>query len=1828
MSQSRRRALGLAAALFVSAAPRGPLRAEVIISEVMYHSEEAADAPFEFIELYNPDPDPIDLGGYVLCDGVFLEFPRLTFLDGFSFLVLVADAASFEAKYGTGTALLPWASGTLANDGEEIELCNAAGRRVARLEYDDGGEWPAAADGAGHSLEIMDPYIEVDDAESWTASNDPGGSPGLPSPCWDEVPGGGPPVGGGGPVGVFTGHGDVGFPCSPGGTSFDAGSGRYTTSGSGEDIWQNGDQFQFAYVRLDGDFDIRGRIVSRAWSTSQWGKGGLMCRQDLTTSSRYVFVHDNPDPDGARMAVRATHGGSDNTEPFVTTGHPNWYRLARQGNTIPGYHGADGSAWTTFGSAAWAGGSTVHLGLALTSHAGCGVATLVWDSVTISGNILPGEDPGPGPDPGPEPGVCAPRAPVVINEGYFRGGGERWIELYNRGGAAVDLSGYYLTDDRASLAKAELPAGTVIAARGYLTFTDTALGLDFTVAPGVTRFVALVEADGARVVDAARFRPRFDPGFEVFSEARVPDGDSELADNADPTRGTANALGSSTAVVINEVMYHPIDDDDGREYIELYNRTGSAVAVGGWRLSSGVDFAFAAGTTIPAAGYLVVARDPARVRSLYGLPASAVVGPDQTPEALEAFGRLRDSGERITLKDAFDRTADTVRVRDGGEWPDWPDGHGSSLELVDPNQDNRFAAAWDASDDSAKAVAQTYEYLGRHGGGESELSLLLTERGITLVDDVSVRQGAVTTTDTVLVGQGEVWRYFKGTQAPPAGWADRGFNDAGWLSGATGIGYGDGDDATVLSDMQNAYLTVFCRKTFNVADPAAVDELILEITIDDGFHAYLNGTRVASFHAAGTGHNDPATVQEEPQLVSSDITSWKDLLVAGANVLAVSVHNGALGSSDVSFIPRLVDRRRTVSGGTELLTNGSFNSTTSGWIIAGSHVRSGVTTQRPIAGAGSLKILASQRGDNKAGRIETANGTLATLPTTEDVLVSLRARWVVGAPVLLAHGYRHGMAKAHDLLIPEDLGTPGRRNSAAERLIAETGAWNLGPVVTDVEQDPIVPAGGEAVTVRCRVADPDGVGSARLHWSLDNPSAAPSVVSMTSVGGGVWQGVIPGQALGRNVVFHITATDGGGRVGRYPIDITKRSHPLLTNPPAASIHDHRYLIYRHDVADPATAFHSYRFAMTEFDEAELTNRPRLSNDLLDGSFIFGSHALYYESHTRFSGSPWARGGWSGSFRVEPPSDRPLHGRRGRFNLDDRHGPGTDARERIGHYLLRQHNRGGAVVPYSEPFTLARWQVNERAIGNREHVQPPNGEYNEFWFPDDEEGDFFEMDDHFIIDDAGANRVDSTDGRVLYPPAGWVGYTNGENKEAYRWFFNQRGSRAGLDDYAAFIHFARIMDPAATGNAAYDDELSGIWSVANVEQLLRLWAVRFNISDWDEWGASRGKNCYFFRPRIDGRFHLYPWDMELTYETGRLDEFLIPPSPADDFNPGGFSEVNRMFDRPKIKRMYYAILHEMVNGPDAWFTSSYLSAYMDKLTALGMASTSVGQPGGYIDQRRDRIRPRLAGAVFPQVELNITTNGGNAFSTDELAVDLSGTAPAEACLLLANGEEYPLTFSSMTSWTLEGVALRPGPNNVTIFGFDLRGGLVDSDSITVTSTAPPPDPPAITALQPGNAAGGAEIEVIGADFQAGLQVFFGATPAPSVAYDPGGPDPDTIFVEVPPGSGAVVVTVRNPDGQVSNGMTFTYLPPAPQFLRGDGNGDGLLDISDGFVVLAYLFRSLPVDCEDALDADNTESLNTTDAVYVLNYIFALGPALPPPFPQAGPDPAGTALGCER
>ena len=68
-----------------------------------------------------------------------------------------------------------------------------------------------------------------------------------------------------------------------------------------------------------------------------------------------------------------------------------------------------------------------------------------------------------------------------------------------------------------------------------------------------------------------------------------------------------------------------------------------------------------------------------------------------------------------------------------------------------------------------------------------------------------------------------------------------------------------------------------------------------------------------------------------------------------------------------------------------------------------------------------------------------------------------------------------------------------------------------------------------------------------------------------------------------------------------------------------------------------------------------------------------------------------------------------------------------------------------------------------------------------------------------------------------------------------------------------------------------------------------------------------------------------------------------------------------------------------------------------------------------------------------------------------------------------------------------------------------------------------------------------------------------------------------------------------------------------FVRGDGNGDGGIDIADAILILHYLFTdgSVPLSVA-ALDSNADGNVDISDAIFLLTYLFLSGPQPPEPF----------------
>ena len=165
--------------------------------------------------------------------------------------------------------------------------------------------------------------------------------------------------------------------------------------------------------------------------------------------------------------------------------------------------------------------------------------------------------------------------------------------------------------------------------------------------------------------------------------------------------------------------------------------------------------------------------------------------------------------------------------------------------------------------------------------------------------------------DPLLIASGRVWRYLDDGSDPGPAWKDAEYPDESWGSGPSPLGYGDGDEGTVVAfrdadpaqgGVQKNAATWF-RTAFTVEDPLAFERLKLALTYDDAAAVYLNGTEVLRTEnlPAGAGAATYANGSSNDNSVAGREDIPATLLRKGRNVVAVQVHQSDAGSSDISF---------------------------------------------------------------------------------------------------------------------------------------------------------------------------------------------------------------------------------------------------------------------------------------------------------------------------------------------------------------------------------------------------------------------------------------------------------------------------------------------------------------------------------------------------------------------------------------------------------------------------------------------------------------------------------------------------------------------------------------------------------------------------------------------------------------------------------------------------------------------------------------------------------------------------------------------------------------
>ncbi|MAJ28278.1 hypothetical protein CBD41_02530 [bacterium TMED181] len=120
---------------------------------------------------------------------------------------------------------------------------------------------------------------------------------------------------------------------------------------------------------------------------------------------------------------------------------------------------------------------------------------------------------------------------------------------------------------------------------------------------------------------------------------------------------------------------------------------------------------------------------------------------------------------------------------------------------------------------------------------------------------------------------------------------------------------------------------------------------------------------------------------------------------------------------------------------------------------------------------------------------------------------------------------------------------------------------------------------------------------------------------------------------------------------------------------------------------------------------------------------------------------------------------------------------------------------------------------------------------------------------------------------------------------------------------------------------------------------------------------------------------------------------------------------------------------------------------------------------------------------------------------------------------------------------------------------------------------------------------------------------------------------TTFSDNLPGSGSIEYTLKGHLLGIDSIPVSCSVDISVPFIRCDSDLNSNITISDAINILSYLFSTFSTSCTDAMDCNDSGSINIADPVVLLNFLFSSGPNPPAPYPNPGQDPTADALTCD-
>jgi hypothetical protein len=1418
---------------------------------------------------------------------------------------------------------------------------------------------------------------------------------------------------------------DIGNPPFPSAISL-AGNG-VTVSGGGKDVGGSSDQFTLSYQSRAGDFDVSVRVAGMALS-DVWAKAGLMARASLDAGSPFAASFATPAMTGCFLEYRSFTNGLSSTTGSFPANYPNtWLRLKRVGNLFTSYAGYDGQNWTTLGSIGIAMPSQIFLGLSVSSHNSSRSTTAQFQNFADVTNAVVAVVTNPHEPIGPS----SRKSPIVISEIMYKPAPRtdtnnlEYLELYNSNPWFQDISGYQLVCDNLSYT---FPAGTIMAGGAYLVVAASPASLQNVY--GITNVMgpyagSLKKSGTLQLLDEQGSVLLIIPYSNANPWPVAADGTGHSLALANPTYGEgdprawdiSDVAGGSPgvmetfrpsplrSVVINEFLAHT--DPPFYDYIELYNHSLQTVDVSGCILTDDPTtnrFVIPPGTLIPPRGFAVYY------------------------ETNMGFS-LKTSGQTI-----YFRNPDASRVLDAvsfeGQEHDrsmgrWPEGTGDFYSLVTPTPGTNNSAIL------IRDIVINELMYNPISGNDDDQYVELYNKGTNAVS---------------LAG----WQFVSGinytfptnASLAPGAYLVIARNQTNLFAKYPNLNSGNtlGNFGGKLSHNGKRLALAMPDELVDTNTLGQLVTNISWITMDEV--TYGTGGRWGQWSSGGGSSLELMDPHSNHRLAAnwgdSDEThksAWVNIETTGVLNHGInydpSIDYAQVGLLDVGEC--LVDNLEVHPGvgGTNYVTNPDFESGLGNWTLQGCLVRSSLENEGYASGH-SLHLRCSDRMWTGVNSCEVALWP-NTMAVNQTATLRFKARWLRGWPEVLFRLNGNWLEATGPMPVPANLGTPGMPNS---RYVT-----NAGPAMAAVTHSPSVPAANQAVVVTARVHDPDGLQSFTLNYRIDPATTYTTVVMRDDglggdaiAGDGIYSATIPGQNAGTIAAFYLLAADPRGAVTRFPA-------LLNDNAPV------RECVVMFGDGNSGGSFGVYHLWITQANATRWSSLSDLSNESHNCTIVNGNRVIY-DAQGRFAGSPYHQqfdtpyGNLCHYKWIFPEDDKFL----GATSFNKIHQPGNGAgddgsiqREQLAYTFMRALR-----TPWLNRRYVAVYVNGNRRGFLMEDTQVPDSDMVKEYFPNDTGGFLYKMQPWFEF---GPNPTGIS---IPFNNNSWcnlVSYTTtGGAKKVARYRYNFL-SRRTPDSASNFTNVFSLVDAAnSSGTANY---VANMENMADMENWMRVFAANHAAANQDSFGCLTAQNLYGYIGALGTKYTLMMWDFNEVFD-------------HDAWGPGqNLFTVNSqdpnmaaIYNNPTFRRMYWRALQELVNGPlNVNNSGPLLDAKYNDFVANGL---TVEDPNSSIKPWLSQAQSSIASQIAAENAPNFTVNPTVTVNNDVARV--SGTAPVNVKTIWLNGVEWPLTWTSVTSWTVT-VPLRSGTNQFSVVGVDIHGQVITGTSNSVSAvyngTLPPP-----------------------------------------------------------------------------------------------------------------------------------------------------------------------------